>query len=55
MSLNVHALHAYLDEIKDNMCDYSDEQSERFLQNVRSFEKHRNGQYNEILQGLMTF
>ena len=38
MSLKVHVLHAHLDELKDNMGDYSEEQDERFHQNVRSFE-----------------
>jgi len=48
MSLKVHVLRAYLDKIKDNMGDCSDEQGERFHQNVRSFEEHYNEQYGEV-------
>jgi len=29
MSLKVHVLHAHLDEFKDNLGDYSEEQGER--------------------------
>jgi len=46
MSLKVHVLRAHLDKLKDNMGDYSEEQGERFHQNVRSLEEHFNGQYN---------
>ena len=38
-------LHAHL-EFKDNMGDYSEEQGERFYQDVRSFEERYKGQYN---------
>jgi len=53
MSLKVHVglLRAHLDKLKDNMGDYSEEQGERFHQNVRSFEEHYNKQYNELVVG----
>ena len=51
MSLKVHVLHAHLDEFKDNMGDYSEEQGERFHQDVRSFEEHYKGQYNKSMNG----
>jgi len=51
MSLKVHVLRAHLDKLKGNLGDYSIEQSERFHQNVRSFEEHCNRQYNKIMMG----
>ena len=51
MSLKVHVLHAHLDEFKDNMGVYSEEQDERFHQDVRSFEKRYKGLYNESMMG----
>ena len=51
MSLKLHVLHAHLDEFKENMGDYSEEQGERFHQDVRSFEERYKGQYNESMMG----
>ena len=51
MSRKVHVLHAHLDEFKDNMGDYSEEQGERFHEDVRSFEEQYKGQYNESMMG----
>ena len=51
MSLKIHILHTHVDEFKDNMDDYSEEQSERFQQDVRSFEEGHKGQYNESMMG----
>jgi len=48
MSLKVHVLRALLDKLKDNMGYYSEEQGERFHQNVRSFQEHYSRQYNEL-------
>ncbi|CAG9786709.1 unnamed protein product [Diatraea saccharalis] len=47
MSLKVHMLHAHLDKFKDNLGAYSEEQGERFHQDVMNFEKRYQGQYNE--------
>ncbi|CAK8683707.1 unnamed protein product [Clavelina lepadiformis] len=51
MSLKLHVLHAHLDEFKDNMGDYSEEQGEKFHQDIRSFEERYQGQYNENMMG----
>ncbi len=51
MSLKLHMLHSHLDEFKENMCDYSEEQGERFHQDIRSFEERYKGQYNENMMG----
>ena len=51
MSLIVYVLHAHLDEFKDNMGDYSEEQGERCHHDVRSFEERYKGQYNESMMG----
>ena len=45
MSLKLHILHSHIDEFKDNLGDYSEEQGERFHQNVKSFEEQYKGQY----------
>lgn len=51
MSLKVHMLHAHLDKFKDNLGAYSEEQGERFHQDVMNFEKRYQGQYNENMMG----
>ena len=49
MSLKVHILHAYLDKCKDNMGAYSEEQGERFHQDILAYESRYQGQYNESM------
>lgn len=51
MSLKVHMLHAHLDKFKNNMGAYSEEQGERFHQDVMDFERRYQGQYNESMMG----
>ena len=51
MSLKVNVLHAHLDELKNNMGDYSEEQGEKFHQDVRSFKERYKEQYNESMMG----
>ena len=51
MSLKIHVLHSHIDEFKDNMGDYSEEQDERFHQDVKSFEERYKDQYNESMMG----
>lgn len=51
MSLKLHVLHAHLDEFKENMGDYSEEQGERFHQDISSFEERYKGQYSESMMG----
>ena len=40
ISLKLHVLLSCIDEFKDNMGDYSEEQGESFHQDVKSFEEH---------------
>jgi hypothetical protein len=51
MSLKVHILDAHLDEFKENMRAYSEEQGERFYQDILNFERRYQGQYNENMMG----
>jgi hypothetical protein len=51
MSLKVHMLDAHLDKFKDNMGAYSEEQGERFHQDIQEFERRYQGQYNENMMG----
>ena len=51
MSLKLLILHSHIDEFQDNLEDYSEEQGERFYQDVKSFEERYKGQYNENLMG----
>jgi len=47
MSLKLHVLHSHLAVFKSNMGQYSEEQGERFHQDVRELERRYQGQYNE--------
>ncbi|XP_058848577.1 uncharacterized protein LOC117424572 [Acipenser ruthenus] len=51
MSLKVHILDAYLHKFKENMGAYSEEQGERFHQDILDFERRYQGQYNENMMG----
>ena len=51
MSLKVHILDAHLDKFKENMRAYSEEQGERFHQDILDFERCYQGQYNENMMG----
>jgi len=51
MSLKLHMLHAHLDQFKGNMGAFSEEQGERFHQDVMDFEQRYQGQYNENMMG----
>ncbi|XP_058885016.1 uncharacterized protein LOC131737778 [Acipenser ruthenus] len=51
MSLKVHILDAHLDKFKENMGAYSEEQGERFHQDMLDFERRNQGQYNENMMG----
>lgn len=51
MSLKLHMLHAHLDKFKDNLGEYSEEQGERFHQDIMNFEQRYQGQYNENMMG----
>ena len=51
MSFKVHILDAHLDKFKENMGAYSEEQGERFHQDIMDFERHYQGVYNENMMG----
>ena len=51
MSLKVHILDAHLDKFKENMGAFSEEQGERFHQDILDFERRYQGQYNENIMG----
>jgi len=51
MSLKVHILDSHLDKFKENMGAYSEEQGERFHQDILDFERRYQGQYNESMMG----
>ena len=51
MSLKLHVLHSHIDEFKDNLGDYSEEQGERLHQAVKLFEERYKGQNNENIMG----
>ena len=51
MSLKMHMLHSHLDKFKDNMGTYSEEQGERFHQDIMEFERRYQGQYTESMMG----
>ena len=51
MLLKLHILHSLIDEFKDNLGDYSKQQSERFHQDVKSFEERCKGQHNKNMMG----
>ena len=51
MSLKVHILDAHLDKFKENMGASSEEQGERFHQDILDFKRRYQGQYNENMMG----
>ena len=51
MSLKIHMLDAHLGICKDNMGAYSEEQGERFHQDIQIFERRYQGQYSESMMG----
>ncbi|KAL6487813.1 hypothetical protein MHYP_G00044390 [Metynnis hypsauchen] len=55
MSLKIHILDAHLDKFKENMGAYSEEQGERFHQDIMNFERRYQGQYNENMMGDYTW
>ena len=51
MSLKLHMLASHLNKFKSNMGAYSEEQGERFHQDIKNFERRFQGQYNENMMG----
>ena len=51
MSLKVHMLDFHLEKFKENMGRYSEEQGDRFYQDMLKFEQRYQGQYTERMMG----
>lgn len=51
MSLKVHFLHSHLDFFPDNLGDVSEEQGERFHQDIKVMEKRYQGRWNVNMMG----
>ena len=47
MSIKVHFLFSHLDRFPDNLGDYSEEQGERFHQDIKTMEKRYQGRWDE--------
>ena len=47
MSIKVHFLHSHLDRFPENLGDVSDEQGERFHQDIKVMEERYQGQWNK--------
>ena len=45
MSIKVHFLHSHLDAFPENLGDVSDDQSERFHQDIQTMEERYQGRY----------
>lgn len=46
-SLKIHLLHSHLDFFPENLGDFSDEQGERFHQDMAAMERRYQGRWNE--------
>lgn len=51
MSLKLHFLDSHLDSFPDNLGDVSDEQRERFHQDIASMERRYQGRWDESMMG----
>ena len=51
MSLKVHVLDAHLENFKENLEDFSEEQGERFHQDLLLFERRYQSIYSEKMMG----
>ena len=49
MSLKIHFLHSHLDFFPDNLGAVSDEQGERFHQNILQIEQRYKGRFGESM------
>ena len=52
MSLKVYFLDSHLDKFKEKKGAYSEEQGERFHQDILDFERRYQGQYNKKMMGV---
>jgi hypothetical protein len=51
MSIKVHFLHSHLDFFRDNLGAVSEEQGERFHQDIQMMEKRYEGKWNAAMLG----
>lgn len=51
MNLKIHLLHSHLDAFPANLGDVSDEQGERFHQDIKSMERRYQGRWDEAMMG----
>ena len=51
MSLKLHFLHSHLDFFRNNLGNVSEEQDERFHQDIQVMEKRYQGRWNEAMMG----
>lgn len=47
MNLKIHFLHSHIDSFPDNLGDFSEEQGERFHQDIKTMEQRYQGYWNE--------
>ena len=47
MSIQLHFLHSHLDRFHENLGDVSDEQGERFHQDIKTIEKWYQGRWDQ--------
>ena len=46
MSIKLHFLHSHLEHFPENLGDYSEEQGERFHQDIKEMERHYQGRWD---------
>lgn len=51
MNLKIHLLHSHLDVFPENLGDVSDEQGERFHQDIANMERRYQGRWDEAMMG----
>lgn len=51
MSLKIHFLNSHLDFFPDNLGDFSEEQGERFHQDIKVMERRYQGHWNTSMMG----
>ena len=47
MRIKLHFLHSHLDRFPENLGDFSDEQGERFHQDIKTIEKRYQGRWDQ--------
>ena len=47
ISMKLHFLHSHLEHFPENLSDYSEEQGERFHQDIKEMERHYQGRWDE--------